>query len=381
VKASISTPPHRGDVRCIIVGAGIGGLAAGIALRRQGWDVTILEKSPEVRAAGLALSLAPNATRALDELGILPDVLDVSVRVKGGEAMDRHGRVLKRVEFAPEHSTIPHPMVFLLRSALHKVLQKAFGATIRVGTRVASVDAETGRVTLEDGSSLEADVVIGADGLRSVVRTAVLGPASPRPVGVDAFRGLVEDDHTIEPGFARLLFARGTEAGWASCGPGIVYWYVSAPQGRYKSAAEAGQTFPAIVRDRIARTPADRIRQDVIYDWPPAPTWHKGKTVLLGDAVHAMAPHAGQGAAQAIIDAAALTHALGDGSRPLEEAFRAYESARMPEAQKAVRASRRNARVSLIQNPVACFLRDLGLRMMPSSMMARAFGGVKAPTR
>jgi 2-polyprenyl-6-methoxyphenol hydroxylase-like FAD-dependent oxidoreductase len=369
-------------MHALIVGAGIGGLATAIGLRRAGWDVTVLEKASEVRAAGAALSLAPNATAALDALGLLDDVLAVGERVTGGEALDEDGTVLKRVLLDQSAAEVRHPMVFTLRPKLHAILQQALGSRVETACHVVACDADKGSVTLADGTTRTADIVVGGDGLYSVVRTAVLGPSEPRPLGITAIRGLADDDGSVPRGFARLLFGRGQEAGVASCGGGLLYWYLSSPTGRFPDLATTVAAFPPDIRMRCLETPTERVRTDVLFDRPPARTWHAGRAVLLGDAVHAMAPHSGQGAAQALVDAAALSHALGsvDTAQALEAAFRSYEAARKRTAERAVAHARRNSRVSLMASPLLCRPRAFVIRRMPAALLAKQFGGVGVAT-
>jgi 2-polyprenyl-6-methoxyphenol hydroxylase-like FAD-dependent oxidoreductase len=369
-------------MHAIVVGAGIGGLATAIGLRRAGWEVSVLEKAHEVRAAGAALSLAPNATLALDDLGLLDEVLANGVRVTGGEALDADGTVLKRVLLDQGEGKVRHPMVFTLRPKLHAVLQRALGLAIETEARVVACDASKGSVTLADGTQRQADVVIGADGLRSVVRTSVLGAQDPRPLGITAIRGLADDDGSVPTGFARLLFGRAQEAGVASCGGGLLYWYLSSPTGRFPDLASTVAALPRDVRERCMGTPQDRVRVDTLHDRAPAPRWHSGRVVLLGDAVHAMAPHSGQGAAQALLDAAALSQALAPVAKVegLQAAFRSYERARKRTAERAVARARRNSRVSLMASPLLCRPRAFVIRHMPDALLLRQFGGVDVAT-
>src|SRR5262245_52353453 len=154
----------------LIVGAGIGGLAAAIALRRSGWDVRVVEQAGSPRELGFALALAPNALAALGELGLRDEVVGRGVEVKAFEVRRPDGRVLKRIDLRGDAVQ----SIVLLRPALHGTLLVTVGAEALVlgrratGVTVDSIDRPA--VSLDDGSTLDADVVIGADGVGSVVR-------------------------------------------------------------------------------------------------------------------------------------------------------------------------------------------------------------------
>src|SRR3982751_1551872 len=177
----------------VIVGAGIGGLAAAISLRRAGWQVRVVEQAASPRELGFALALAPNALDALDELGLKHQVLGRGVEVKGFEVRRPDGRVVKRVGL---HGDAVQSVV-TLRPALHGTLLDAVGAdALSLGRRVVTIGMKPGSAAAvcDDGTRLEGDVLIGADGVASVVRRA-LHPAEPppRPSGYHALRGVSYD--------------------------------------------------------------------------------------------------------------------------------------------------------------------------------------------
>src|SRR5262245_58384242 len=176
----------------LIVGAGIGGLAAAISLRRAGWDVRVVEQAGSPRELGFALALAPNALEALRELGLKDEVVSRGVEVKAFEVRLPDGRLLKRIDF--EGNAVQS--VVTLRPARHGTLLAAVGSDALVlGRRVTGLAPapapDKAAVLLDDGSRLEANLVVGADGVGSAVRQA-LHPAEPppRPSGFQAVRGV-----------------------------------------------------------------------------------------------------------------------------------------------------------------------------------------------
>ncbi|HEX9815603.1 MAG TPA: NAD(P)/FAD-dependent oxidoreductase, partial [Candidatus Thermoplasmatota archaeon] len=248
---------------------------------------------------------------------------------------------------------------------------------VETGQHVVSADPAAGEVVTEDGEVRTADLVVGADGMQSQVREAVIPGFRPRAMGITAARGLVADDGEMALGFARLAFGRGRGAGRATCGSGVIYWYISWRDGLEDSVSGAARHFSKDVVDLVARTSPEHVRLDPLFETPPAPAWQRGRIALLGDSIHAMAPHAGQGACQALEDAVALGEAVG-GRGALGKALESYEAERRPPSERAVRVSRRNARVILMRNPLACFARDFALRLVPKSVMVRGFGGIQA---
>src|SRR5262245_33490841 len=217
-----------------IVGAGIGGLAAAIALRRGGWDVRVVEQAATPRELGFALALAPNALEALRELGLRDEVVSRGVEVKAFEVRRPDGRVAKRVDLHGDRVQ----SVVLLRPALHGTLLDAIGpSALQLGCRVLSDSGVGSRFSIQqrefenrDPTPLsEADVVVGADGVASAVRRA-LHPEEPppRPSGYHALRGVSYDvGGELGSADAVVYLGDGVEIGFARASATGVYWYVS----------------------------------------------------------------------------------------------------------------------------------------------------------
>ena len=166
----------------LIVGAGIGGLSAAIALRQAGWDVRVFERTPSARELGFGLLVAPNAMRALGELGVADIVLARGWTPTEGEARRVNGRVIRRVAFPPPE-VMGGPTVVALRQALHGALLDAVGlAAVTLDAEAVGFAEDGDRVALHlaDGTSVEGDVLVGADGVHSVLRR-VLHPDEPPP--------------------------------------------------------------------------------------------------------------------------------------------------------------------------------------------------------
>jgi salicylate hydroxylase len=317
--------------RVVVAGAGIGGLTLGIALARAGVEVDLYEQADELREVGAAVALSANGTRELYRLGV-GEALD-AVSTQPTELIYRDGRSGARIAAHPGAGAYRErfgaPYWGVHRVDLQQTLAAAFTAAageehLHLGRAVTAVDAEAGALTFADRTAVNGDVVVGADGVHSTVRDAVTGPGSgPVYSGTSAFRGLVPvdalpslpDPHAIQfwagPGAHLLHYALGRDDDTVNffavlCGPAT--W-----EGGNRPAAEdelldgfAGW-HPA-VREMLAAVPQSP--RWPLLSQPPLTRWTRGRTVLIGDAVHAMLPHHGQGANQSIEDAVTLARLL-----------------------------------------------------------------------
>ena len=358
----------------LIVGAGIGGLAAGIALRQIGWQVRIFERTSSPRELGFGLALAPNAIAALRELGIADTVVARGFEPTRGQIRRMDGTVLKRAEFPPRDA-LGGPMVMALRQALHGALLDAVDAeTIALGREATGFTLLSGRATLHgaSGDLAEGDLLVGADGVGSNVRR-VLHPAEapPRSSGLISVRGAVHG----------VLHHLGDLSGIYYLGPGVesaivrasdtgIYWFLSlaralVPPGLRDPAAIVAHVSPRFdATFRSITSATDDLRYDELVDRDPIPSWGRDVVTLLGDAAHPMLPHTGQGAAQAIVDAVALRNALQQDT-DVARALRSYERERREKTATLVAQGRRTARLMRTQNPLVCGLREVAVRLAP----------------
>ena len=363
----------------LIVGAGIGGLSAGIALRQAGWRVCIVERAASPRELGFGLGLAPNAVQALRALGVADAVLARGFAPRRGELRRMDGTVLKRAELPPQ--ALGGPLFMALRPALHGALLDAIGPeALTLGCEATGFTTDGGRVTLRlaDGRLIEGDLLIGADGIGSVVRRQ-LHPAEPppRPSGIVAVRGAVHGAlahlgdlsavYYLGPGVESVLI-RASETG--------IYWFLSlarelVPPGLREAAAVVAHMAPrfdATFNAVTSRT--DDLRLDELVDRDPLPAWGHGVVTLAGDAAHPLLPHTGQGAAQALVDAVALGARLRNGAA-VEPALRAYERERQPRTAVLLSQGRRTARLMRMTNPAGCSIRELVVRAIPVAPLMR----------
>jgi FAD-dependent urate hydroxylase len=340
-------------VRVTIIGAGIGGLTAAIALRRIGLDVRVFERAPRLGEVGAGITLWPNATRILFDLGVAA-IEKRSRRLGSMEIRSSDGRLLSRTTPDAIEEQLGAPAIALHRADLHAALVDA------LPREIIHLGAE--RLDVE-GELQSADLVIGADGIRSSVRGYLFPDVRPRYAGYTGWRAITNHSATqvIE------TWGRGARFGIVPIGDGRVYWYAT-------QNAKAGATTPlpdfsewhAPIAELVASTPAESILQNDIYDIEPMPKWSRGRVMLLGDSAHATTPNLGQGACMAIESAAVLAEELA--SRDVDAAIEAYEQRRIPRTARIATESWRIGSVGQLEGTVACAMRNFVARMMPASL-------------
>ena len=340
--------------RAVVIGTGIGGLAAAAGLYSAGWDITACERAASLEAVGAGLALAPNGLRALDVLGAGDALRALAVPQEPGIRRS-DGRWLMRS--ATGHRIADRfgdPFILVPRAAVIDALAvRVPDGVLSLGTEVTSVEPgvnAAARISTTAGE-LEADLVVAADGIGSAARLALF-PGHPglRYAGFTTWRLLTGPVNRQVP--MAESWGRGTVFGVMPLSDGRVYCYAAAPA---DSGARAGDELAELVRlfgtwhEPIpqllaAARPQDVLRHDVAELAAPLPAFHCGRTVLLGDAAHPMTPNLGQGACQALEDAAVLTR-LAVRTQPdaIAGMLSRYTTARLPRTTDVVRWSRRAA--------------------------------------
>ncbi|MDQ0813565.1 2-polyprenyl-6-methoxyphenol hydroxylase-like FAD-dependent oxidoreductase [Streptomyces sp. B3I7] len=338
------TPPRR----AVVIGAGIVGLTTGLALRHAGFEVVVCERAPEIRAAGASLGLWANALEVLDELAVGEQVRTIGAPTEM-RFHDPAGAPLRTPEFGPEDRRY----LLVHRAKLNDLLADAVGrGNIRLATAFDAYEEHEDRVTvrLSDGSTVDADVLVGADGAYSAVRDRLVPgtPAREHP-GHHAWRAVVPPGGVTVPEDRLILGGNRCRGGYVRTYDGSVYWLVNQfdsppPTGTLKEQAAARAVHleapggGGILSALIAATPEDRILHNQIMLVPPLPHWVSARVVLAGDAAHAMSPHITAGATLGIEDAALLGRLLG-AHDDVPAALAAYQADRIPQYAHVARLS------------------------------------------
>jgi 2-polyprenyl-6-methoxyphenol hydroxylase-like FAD-dependent oxidoreductase len=371
----------------VVVGAGIGGLAAAAGLVRAGWRVQVLERAEVLAPLGAGIALTPNAVKALDWLG-LGAPLRMRARAQGAAGLrTAGGRWLMRTSVDSLTERFGVPAFALHRGDLQQMLlDAARDADIHTGHLVTGVHQDTDRVTVEFDAAgrrgqLCAGVVIAADGIGSITRSLLLPHhPGPAPAGYVTWRSVVDPRTAgvVDRGASVTeTWGHGHRFGIVPLADGRITWFAATPSGGdapddLAALASRFERWHDPIPQLLAATrPEALLRHDIAYLREPLPTFAVGRIALLGDAAHAVTPDLGQGGAMALEDATELTAALTREAQDVPRALAAYDAARRPRTQALVRASARVARVAQLAHPAATFLRDLAVRLTPSALYLR----------
>jgi 2-polyprenyl-6-methoxyphenol hydroxylase-like FAD-dependent oxidoreductase len=362
-------------MRVIVVGGGIGGLSLAVALRRRGIGVVVLEKRRAFADEGAGIVLGPNVMSAVVPLGLDEALLAAGRPLAAMNITDSKGRVLART--AARVAEFPHPAVAIHRSRLHDVLRAAFDGELRLGVTVERFQLGQRPAVWASGERFEADLVVGADGIRSALREHLNPGFETRYSGVTCWRAVIDAPGADE---AFEMWGPGKRVGVVPVAGGKSYVYLAcnapprAPspfvelnafRANWAEFADPARTALAALDD------LGRLLHNDLDDGI-APRWSGEGALLLGDAAHAVTPNMGQGAGLAIEDACCLAALLGEG-KPLGQALADYERARRPRATWIHDQSYRFGRLAQLESRVGCWLRDRLLAATPASVSVRSY--------
>ncbi len=379
----------------VIIGAGVGGLAAANALYRSGWQVTVLERADALRPIGAGIAMPPNAMHALDAVDADGMTLGARVRAVGVSsgaigARRSDGSWIFRPNGDPVGRRFGYPVYSLVRTELLAVFAGQLpGDAIRFGEPAHVTDPGTAdrraRVETANGQVFEADLVVAADGGRSAVRQTLF-PDHPGPAdgGYTIWWMLAPSLGDKEEILASESMGKGTVWGTWALNDGRVYAYATV----LKDLLAAGNGFtddplsqlrahfsgwyPQIQHILDAVDPASVYRDDARWMRTALPAYHVGRVALLGDAAHPMTPDLGQGGSQSIEDAVVLAKVLSEADGDMR-ALASYTAVRLPRTMDIVKRSKRMSAFHHASKPVGMFLRDQALRLSSSERTVGLF--------
>lgn len=366
-----------------IIGGGIGGLTAAVALARKGLTAEVYEQAPALEEAGAGVGLWPNAMAALESIGLSGKVSRLAVKVARQGLRRSDGTWLMSFPWELMVERWGAGVTLVHRAELQRLLAAELDpSAIHLGARCTGVEDGSRGVTVRfaDGRDVRADVLVGADGVHSVVRTALFGPAPLRYRGYMTVRGITAAGSVPLPADGAETWGRGARFGLGpTSGERIIWWAtwkaVAGRQNDSDTAARLRELFgawhdpiPAV----IDATPETAVIRKHIYDRRPTRTWSRGQVALLGDAIHPMTPDLGQGAGQAIVDAATLATCLaaaGDAGAGLRE----YQQRRWRNAAFNTLMARTIGTMGQWDGGITCTARNSLTRAIPQSLQLRQF--------
>ncbi|MGH8464024.1 MAG: FAD-dependent monooxygenase [Pseudomonas sp.] len=358
-----------------ILGGGIAGLSVALALRKRGYNPRVYERRAEPATMGAGVTLWPNASFVLEELGLLQDIDAIGGRPLTMHRQDAMGNALGGLDIALLDRTMGYPTYTVLRRHLQEVLLDHVARAripVEFGHRAVGIELDAnGKAAahFENGASIRPDLLIGADGrMDSVARKFVAGDNTPVYQGFVNWIGVAQAQHALVDDISiQDFWGVGERFGCVAIRPQLVYW--AAAQARPLSEAiptadirkEVEDLFagwPEPVAHIIRATPANAIRLIAVHDLEPLHTWSRANVLLVGDAAHAPLPTSGQGACQALEDAWHLVRCLDGASGSLDEAFRAFTKIRSPKTATLAVQGRGFARGLFATDPETCRMRN-----------------------
>lgn len=357
-----------------IIGAGIGGLTTALALQRRGIGVVIYESASAIKPVGAGIIMANNAMQVFQQLGLKSSIEKAGNKISRLRITDPQLTDLSVIDLHPFEDKYGVHNVAIHRGELQRILTEAVGYEhIHLSKRVSKIEKnEDFTIHFEDNTSVKSQILIGADGLKSVVRNQLFEKSELRNAHQFCWRGVGEIElHERHHHAPVEAWGKGKRFGFVKISDKKVYWYALVNSLSFNTNSvnllETFREFHPDILEIIANTPNAQIIESEIIDLKPIPQWHSDHVCLIGDAAHATTPNMGQGACQAVEDAYVLGKLL-DKGLPLEKTFADYQRLRQKKARMIVNTSWQTGKLSQLENEWGIWARNTLLKLLPSSI-------------
>ncbi len=371
-----------------IIGGGITGLTTALALHKLGVPSVVYEQAKELNEIGAGVWLQPNAIKVLDWLGIKDKVKEQGIELNKMEITDNKLKPFKKIKSEVVQDEDGNRTVAIHRARLQKILYDELLKSNEVHLNKKylnhSISAEGINLQFENGES-QVDILLGADGIDSLVRKALLPDSSVRSSGQVCWRGVskMELPDSLK-NLGQEAWGKQIRFGFSQIHDGEVYWFAVANEEHLKKADTVGkkeylselfQGFSSVVTELIAHTQPTMIHQTILHDLKKLPVWYNSKICLLGDAAHATTPNMGQGACQGIEDAYYISRSISESLQNTEEAFQQFHLKRIKKVDYIVNTSWQFGKMahSKIGQPIMRLIFKLTPESVVSSQMNKLY--------
>jgi len=358
-------------VQIAIIGGGIGGLTAALALRQYGFEPEVFEQAPALLDVGSAIALWSNAMRVLDRLQLAGEIVEHAGLLEEIHWLDQQGRLINQVRISGERR---FPSVALHRADLQHVLLQALPfSSIHLGHTLVNYQPRSDRIvaTFSKGQTIDAEFLIAADGVHSRVRAQFINDGDPIERGYTIWRGISPaTPSAIPPGTALELYGRGKRFGIGPIGLGRTGWWATVNNSNTNDLSKLFAGWYPPVLELIETTPPSSILKTGAFDRLPVRNWGDGRMTMIGDAIHPTTPNLGQGGCLAMEDAVVLARCF-EKYGANEEALRRYERCRYKRTTMISRYSRYYGRVGQGENVWARAARRTALALVPEALALR----------
>lgn len=368
--------------KIIIIGGGIGGLCTAIALQQYGFEVKVYEKVRKLGEVGAGLTLWSNAIKVLRTLDVADAVISAGSKLKRSQIRADNGATLFDARADEMEAKYGEPVVAIHRADLHEILINALKpGTLHLDMNCLRFEQDDEKVTIhfENGETETTDLLIGADGIHSVVRKQMFPEVQLRYSGYTAWRGVVETENEAALGLTSESWGRGARFGIVRVDKKRIYWFATHNQALGEKATGEQKKAKLLnifnqwhhpVDHLLDSTPSDIILQNDICDIQPFGVWTQGRVTLLGDAAHPTTPNMGQGACMAIESAYVLARSLKEDADH-RSALKRYEGERHERTAWITNTSWMIGKGGQIANPLLCALRNFVVKITPAGAMQK----------